>query len=52
LDGSVIIKSKQECRNKNAEGEIGPDLGWPRRAWFYGGGNSFGKNSKFVDSSE
>jgi hypothetical protein len=29
LDGSVSIKSKQGCQNKNAAGEIGPELGWP-----------------------
>jgi hypothetical protein len=31
FNGSVSIKSKQGCWNKETEGEIGPESGWPRR---------------------
>jgi hypothetical protein len=29
-DGSVSIKSMEGCWNNNTEGEIGPELSWPR----------------------
>jgi hypothetical protein len=30
LGGSMSIKSMEGCRNNNTEGEIGPELSWPR----------------------
>jgi hypothetical protein len=52
LDGSVSIKSKQGCQNKNAVGEIGPELGWPQRGLFCGILERFGGNSKLKLSDD
>jgi hypothetical protein len=44
LDGSVSIKSMEGCWNNNTEGEIGPELSWPRRVFFAVYSNRFGGN--------
>jgi hypothetical protein len=30
LGGSVSIKTMEGCWNNNIEGEIGPEMSWPR----------------------
>jgi hypothetical protein len=43
LDDSVSIKNMGGCWNNRTEGEIGPELSWPRRGRSCGGITGLGK---------